>query len=73
MVFVPLRGMSLKTIWNISSNDIDYTDCFRPPSGNEFKNIVNNFTDKDKNILKVFVPLRGMSLKTLAECIILNG
>ena len=38
--------------------------CFRPPSGNEFKNfILIRFTAPEVDS-SVFVPLRGMSLKT---------
>ena len=36
---------------------------FRPPSGNEFKNTINNAQKEEANG-NVFVPLRGMSLKT---------
>ena len=37
-VFVPLRGMSLKTYKNSRRIEMTIKECFRPPSGNEFKN-----------------------------------
>ena len=37
---------------------------FRPPSGNEFKNYLHFKKAIARSGFKVFVPLRGMSLKT---------
>ena len=64
MVFVPLRGMSLKTsIVKDVANTIKEIS-FRPPSGNEFKNLDLQLKDPKYIDKLVFVPLRGMSLKT---------
>ena len=38
LVFVPLRGMSLKTINLLKVKIVIFNEGFRPPSGNEFKN-----------------------------------
>uniref|UniRef100_UPI003F4BAA9A hypothetical protein n=1 Tax=Brachyspira catarrhinii TaxID=2528966 RepID=UPI003F4BAA9A len=83
IVFVPhkrsevptwLRGMSLKT--NNFEADIKKAkeaECFRPLTGNEFKNKEITFLNEFYNKKNVFVPhkrsevptwLRGMSLKT---------
>ena len=37
---------------------------FRPLTGNEFKNKVENLFKDLEDLKSVFVPLRGMSLKT---------
>ena len=46
IVFVPFRGMSLKTELNINVGNITEVSCFRPLSGNEFKNGVSQEDDE---------------------------
>ena len=58
--------MSLKTGCAIEIND-ELMDCFRPPSGNEFKNIFNS-NQFNFLIIKCFRPPSGNEFKNIWIC-----
>ena len=63
--FRPLSGNEFKNFKLKTRGDFGIHFSFRPLSGNEFKNHRHKMNPKEKVEKVVFVPFRGMSLKTI--------
>ena len=62
--FRPLTGNEFKNMYELLRATSTNKTCFRPLTGNEFKNNPSKALTTPAVNLIVFVPLRGMSLKT---------